>query len=138
MGGYHLLGDAAYPISPTLLTPFRDTGRLTSKQKNYNYKLSATRVVIENAFGILKQRIRQLLMLEFNKVDKITKFITCCCVLHNMCILKNDHFDLNNNGPEDELSDQIPNQCVIELASTDKRILGRAKQQLIFNSLPVK
>lgn len=50
---YHILGDEAYPLRPWLLTPYRNTGILTPEQRNYNYHLSATRVRIENAFGLL-------------------------------------------------------------------------------------
>jgi hypothetical protein len=59
-GGFHLIGDSAYPICPFLMTPYRDFGLLTVRQSNYNYRLFASRVMIQNAFGILKQRFRQL------------------------------------------------------------------------------
>ncbi|XP_014677180.1 PREDICTED: putative nuclease HARBI1 [Priapulus caudatus] len=42
-GDTFLIGDAAYPLCPSLLTPFRDTGRLTQDQKNYNYVHSSSR-----------------------------------------------------------------------------------------------
>ncbi|KAJ8953440.1 hypothetical protein NQ318_023559 [Aromia moschata] len=61
---YHILGDAAYPIRKWLLTPYRDYGNLTNEQRTYNYKFSATRVRIENTFGIFKQRFRQLLKVD--------------------------------------------------------------------------
>ncbi|KAH7938200.1 hypothetical protein HPB49_021597 [Dermacentor silvarum] len=52
-GNYHILGDAAYPLRQYLLTPYRDYGKLTSQQKSFNARFSATRVRIENAFGDL-------------------------------------------------------------------------------------
>ncbi|KAK3101308.1 hypothetical protein FSP39_002583 [Pinctada imbricata] len=51
---YHLLGDGAYPLSGSLLTPFRDFGNLTRDEKTYNWKHSATRTTVERAFGLLK------------------------------------------------------------------------------------
>lgn len=87
---FHLLGDAAYPISENIITPYRDYGNLTNTQTNFNYKFSATRVLIENTFGILKARFRQLMKLEFHKVETNSKFIISCCVLHNLCIENND------------------------------------------------
>ncbi|KAH7981125.1 hypothetical protein HPB49_021773 [Dermacentor silvarum] len=57
---YHILGDAAYPIREHFLTPYKDFGAMTDAQIVYNYRHSSTRVVIENAFGRLKQRFHQL------------------------------------------------------------------------------
>lgn len=85
-GKYHVLGDAAYPLRDYLITPFRNYGHLDARQRAFNYHFSATRVKIENAFGDLKARFRQLLHLDFLFVDKMNKFIIACCVLHNMCI----------------------------------------------------
>lgn len=87
---YHLLGDAAYPLRPYLLTPYRDYGRLTKHQKEFNAKFSATRVLIENAFSTLKKRFRQLIYLELHTVHWLNKFILACCVLHNLCIESGD------------------------------------------------
>ncbi|CAN8016844.1 unnamed protein product [Ixodes persulcatus] len=89
-GKYHILGDAAYPVREHLITPFRDYGKLTQAQRDFNFKLSQTRVKIENAFGVMKARFRQLLLLEFWRVKKATKFMLACCVLHNLCILNGD------------------------------------------------
>ena len=36
-GQYHILGDGAYPITPWLMTPYRDIGNLTRDQKHYKY-----------------------------------------------------------------------------------------------------
>lgn len=83
---YHLLGDAAYPIREHLLTPFKNYGNMTKAKSTYNRRHAATRVVIENAFGLLKQRFRQLRYVEFTTVDKITQLIVGFCVLHNICI----------------------------------------------------
>lgn len=91
---FHLLGDGAYPIREWLIVPFKDYGRLTESQKNFNKKFCSTRVLIENTFGLLKCRFRQLLYLDIHSVDKITKFIISKCVLHNLCINMNDHIDI--------------------------------------------
>lgn len=93
-GKYHLLGDSAYPIREYLLTPYKDYGNLTRSQRIYNKKLCGTRVLIENAFGLLKLRFRQLMELQFHDVKKMSKFIMCCCILHNLCIDLKDSFDV--------------------------------------------
>ncbi len=49
----------------------------------YNFSMNKGRVVIENAFGSLKNRWR--ILRHFNPiVDKIT-----CCVFHNFCEIWN-------------------------------------------------
>ncbi len=107
-GTYHIIGDSAYPLSPHLLTPYQYSALLTAAEQNYNLMLCGTRVLIENTFGILKRRFRQLFMLEFWTVDKITMFIMSCVVLHSLCIIGDDveeFFDV----PENEWRD-IPRQ----------------------------
>ncbi|XP_066590826.1 putative nuclease HARBI1 [Prorops nasuta] len=87
----HLIGDAAYMIQKHLLVPFKDNGHLTRIQKNFNYCLSSTRMVIERSIGLLKGRFRTLLdRLPMTRTDLILKHIMACCVLHNVCLLKND------------------------------------------------
>lgn len=91
----HLIGDAAYDIHPHLMIPYRNNGHLTNRQKNFNYCLSSTRMAIERAIGHLKIRFRILLdCLPLTDVKKIPEFILACCVLHNVCILKDDLFDV--------------------------------------------
>lgn len=89
-GKYHILGDAAYPLREFLLTPYRDFGDLSEQEKKYNKKHCQTRIKIENTFGLLKQRFRQLQRLDFFTVERMSKFVLGCCVLHNLCIEEGD------------------------------------------------
>ncbi|CAN7997359.1 unnamed protein product, partial [Ixodes pacificus] len=82
-----------------MLTAFRDYGRLTTKQRNFNLKFSSTRVVIENSFADLKKRFRQLKLLEFIAVDHSARFIIACCILQNLCIEAGEHSVVED--PED-------------------------------------
>lgn len=99
---YHLLGDSAYPLRDYLLTPFRDYGNLSESEKLYNLKFCQTRVKIENAFGMLKSRFRQLMRLDFHNVEAMAKFIIACCALHNICIDRNECCDIETNDIEPE------------------------------------
>lgn len=91
----HLIGDAAYKILKSLLVPYKDNGRLTEKQKNYNYCLSSTRMVVERSIGLLKARFRILLdKLPMRKIDLIPNYIMACCVLHNICLMRNDMIEI--------------------------------------------
>ena len=99
-------GDAAYPNSRYLVTPFRDSGHLSQEQKYFNRKISSCRQVVERAIGILKGRFRRLKYIYCHDHCDVMMYITASCVLHNMCISNNDIF-------EDELPlDNDPNNCV--------------------------
>ncbi|XP_055836537.1 putative nuclease HARBI1 [Episyrphus balteatus] len=84
-GTFYLLGDSAYACSQYMITPYRDNGHLTSRQKFFNRKLSSGRIVIEHSFGILKQRFRQLYYCKLRGMKKLCHFVRACIVLHNMC-----------------------------------------------------
>lgn len=78
------MGDSAYPLRKEVMVPYKDNGHLTRNQRDFNVKLSGCRVVVEHAFGELKQRFRQLYFLKLRKIERIVKVIHACCVLHNL------------------------------------------------------
>jgi len=85
----HILGDSAYPLSDHVMVPFKDYGCLSARELTFNKKLSKTRVVIENTFGILKSRSRKLNYVDCD-IKYVPDIITACCVLHNMCMSQGD------------------------------------------------
>ncbi|XP_066603043.1 putative nuclease HARBI1 [Prorops nasuta] len=108
----HLLGDSAYPLSKTLLIPYRDNGHLNEVQVNYNRKLSATRMVIERTFGLLKARFRKLKYVYMYGTDMIPLIILTCCILHNICLdNEEEQFDPTVND-EDDYNIEIDNEFV--------------------------
>nr|XP_050034907.2 putative nuclease HARBI1 [Dermacentor andersoni] len=137
---YHLLGDAAYPLRPYLLTPFRDYGALSKAHMDFNKKFSATRVLIENSFSNLKKRFRQLIYLELRTVEWLNKFIIACCILHNLCI---ECGDLEPDEPDDDVSPQDvqwhPQSCTDDLDDTAEetllRRLGEIKRRKVLEAV---
>ncbi|KAL5246059.1 hypothetical protein ACI65C_013467 [Semiaphis heraclei] len=87
---YHLLGDTAYPNREWLITPFKNYGNTTRRKTKFNYLHAKTRVAIECAFGLLKERWRRLLYLNKTKIENAPKVILTCCFLHNFCLVNND------------------------------------------------
>jgi len=83
---YHIIGDSAFQLHQNLLVPYKDTGNLTPTEINYNTKLSQTRRVIENTFGLLKGRFRRLKKLEC-ALSRVSSNIMACCILHNLTIM---------------------------------------------------
>ncbi|EFN60761.1 Putative nuclease HARBI1, partial [Camponotus floridanus] len=86
---YLLLGDSAYPCLKELIVPYRDNGHLTHAQRSFNQKLSSCRVIIENAFGYLKQRFPQLYHFKLRDIVRMVYVIHACCVLHNIANMEN-------------------------------------------------
>eukprot|EP01018_Ginkgo_biloba_P036428 Gb_18442 [translate_table: standard] len=54
----YIVGDGGYPLLPWLIIPF--SGVVTNAQKLFNFKLSSMRIVVERAFGKLKNTWRLL------------------------------------------------------------------------------
>lgn len=117
---YHIIGDAAYPISVNLLTPYR--GQLNEVQRNFNKEFCRARVKIENSFGILQNRFRQLIRLDMWSVSAMSNFIISCCVLHNICIEKGDVL-IDREYIEITLNEEAPN-----LSDNRRRQLGQMKR----------
>ena len=128
---YHLLGDAAYPIRDYLITPFRDYGQLREAEKEFNIRFSQTRVKIENSFGLLKNRFRQLMRMEFHKVETMAKFVIACCTLHNFCIDNKDLWDKINDDDNVDVDNDVYNYSMDDTRSSLFRKLGEEKRDTI-------
>lgn len=87
---YHIIGDSAFPIQQWCLTPYKKgPNGITRSQRTFNFKLSATRMVVEHSFGELKNRFRRCQNV-YAKIDKAVNVVVSSCVLHNICIQKGD------------------------------------------------
>lgn len=128
----HLVGDQAYKLHENLLVPYRDNGHLTERQRNYNFLHSSTRIFIERAFALLKQRFRSLLtVLAMTRVNLIPMHILACCVLHNLCLMRSDDLDLEMNEDVQEI-DHMINENVRDAE------IGIAKRDLIAERLRMR
>ncbi|XP_036340226.1 putative nuclease HARBI1 [Rhagoletis pomonella] len=80
-----ILGDSAYPSTSWLVPPYKDYGNLSVSQRNFNKVHSSTRIVVENAFGLLKTRFRRLLhFTEQTNLCFVVNLIVSACILHNI------------------------------------------------------
>ncbi|KAM7281802.1 putative nuclease HARBI1 isoform X2 [Ixodes scapularis] len=119
--------DAAYPCREYLVPPYKEYGNLSPKQHAFNTKLRSTRVLIENAFGILKNRFRQLKVLEFISVERMCQFTMLCCVIHNLCI---DGDDLMGPGAPEPTKRTTPYEDEDEVEAA-LQILGERKRSAL-------
>lgn len=88
-----LIGDSAFRLSNIVMKPFPFSVNQSQHEKLFNYRLSACRRVVENAFGHLKARFRKIgkgLEVDVKHVNIIVK---ACCILHNLCNNRNDNIN---------------------------------------------
>jgi len=102
--GIHLLGDSAYPLHSYLITSSR--GHLTRRQTNYNTKLSSKRIVIEQAFELLKERFHRLRFLHMFFMNEMQTVVIACCILHNICIIHNDTYEFDDYVQKNQQDDK--------------------------------
>ena len=112
-----LVGDSAYPLSVWLMKPFKQTRTLTESQLRYNRALSQARVVIEQAFGILKGRWRCLYKPMEEKTSRVPVTVMACCVLHNICIDVGDPSLIDIDEDDDGMDQSSFNGDVSPVAS---------------------
>ena len=91
---YHLLADSAYTLQNHVITPYKNNGHLTDAQTNFNTKLSKTRIYVECSIGLLKMRWRRILdYCHINNTEMIPFYILACCILHNICLRRDEDFE---------------------------------------------
>ena len=95
-----LVADPAYKLTTWCMKPFPQTRALTDSQRDFNKSLSSARVVIEQAFGLLKGRWRCLLNKLDESVEKVSSTIIAC-ILHNICIDCNDATEIDVANDDD-------------------------------------
>ncbi|KAL3224199.1 hypothetical protein MRX96_049615 [Rhipicephalus microplus] len=78
-------GDAAYPLLPWLLPPYRHvTSSWQPWMSKFNHVHCKRRVVIVIAFGLLKERFRRLDKIDVNSIPQAVEIVMAACVLHNL------------------------------------------------------
>ncbi|KAK8762319.1 hypothetical protein V5799_026415 [Amblyomma americanum] len=81
-GGY-LSGNAAYPLLPWLLPPYRQsTTNWQPWMTAFNNAHSRQRVVVEGSFGLLKARFQRLLYIDVARISQAVHIVLAACVLH--------------------------------------------------------
>lgn len=97
-----IIGSSAYPNTQWLVAPYPDNGLLGDQQIAFNDIQSSTRKVVGQAFAMLQQRFQRIKNLtEQRNTNFVINIIVSGCVMQNICILQNDHFEMVNIKSED-------------------------------------
>lgn len=101
---YTFIGDGGFKLSKNLLTLFNRPQSSNNYQKRiYNYRLSRTRRVIENVFGVISQRFRVLSKVMTVSPETAKLVVGAVCVLHNLLNQRNQRkYHLENIVEESE------------------------------------
>ena len=82
---FWIAGDDAYKGSGTVVTPFPGCG-LPQAERAFNFYHSRTRMHIERAFGVWKERWGMFHRPSCLSLRTLNDVIKCTMILHNMCI----------------------------------------------------
>jgi len=123
-----VIGDCAYPVLASVLTPWKRSGNLSAMQVNFNKMLSADRTAIERAFALLKGKCRRVKYLDVNSVETASRIVSAACVIHNMYIASAEWNEADFD-PIEEDGDQAGEDGHFEVNE------GSAKRQVIAERL---
>ncbi|CAB4438335.1 unnamed protein product [Rhizophagus irregularis] len=122
-----LIGDSAYPLSPFLIKPFSNPNR---NQAEFNRIFSSHRIIIEHAFGRLKNRFAGIREISVKKIPTAINMIDCSIILHNFLELRDDVWENQCESNEEEDNNELDNSNEENL-----KILGEAKRNWIMRKL---
>ena len=105
--------------------------REPADQNVYDENMKKRRVRIENAFGILKNRWSNLRKHKCGGTN-VPLIMVACCVLHNLCCIKNDTRVVDREELEDatlnDINLNMPRQPISEQATS--RVGNRIRDTL--------
>ncbi|CAF4947278.1 unnamed protein product [Pieris macdunnoughi] len=101
-----IVGDAAFPLKNYLLKPYPGT-QLSTAEKVFNYRLSRTRRISENAFGILVSRFRVFEKAIPTHLDTVDAIVCAACALHNWLRKRSSSYITSNCVDREDNDGQI-------------------------------
>ncbi|XP_054081673.1 putative nuclease HARBI1 [Zeugodacus cucurbitae] len=134
-GGGIILADSAYPLSKYLIVPFRDNGRLTTDDRKFNHYLSSTRVLIEQAFGVLRQKFKILNHIDVISLKRVSKVMLSSAILHNFIINNDEDSNIvESNGIIPNTNDDPETENINNINDSSEGISRRNELKMLFTS----
>ncbi|KAL1276531.1 hypothetical protein QQF64_036154 [Cirrhinus molitorella] len=103
--GYHILGNGGYPCLIqliSLVTPFREPLQ-NEVQRHFNHHHAKAQSIVERSFGSLKTQWRSLFFKALEvKPEFAPEVITCCTILHNICLTNGDIMEPEEVQPDED------------------------------------
>ena len=115
-----IVADEAFPLKPNIMRPYprgKNINRLAHDKHVFNVRLSRSRRIVENSFGILAQRFRIFNRRIQLKVENVDKVVLACCVLHNYLLDNRDVHATNAQLNPDRLDYLGENGAIVELGA---------------------
>ncbi|KAJ8962429.1 hypothetical protein NQ314_005725 [Rhamnusium bicolor] len=80
---YVFLGDGAFALHRNVMKPFPGNHDMGTNERTFNYRLSSSRVIVENTFGVLTSVFRVFKKPIEIDVSKVPMITLSCILLHN-------------------------------------------------------
>ncbi|KAJ0533003.1 putative harbinger transposase-derived nuclease domain-containing protein [Helianthus annuus] len=115
-----IVGSAGYPLMDWVLVPYTQP-HLTWTQHAFNEKIGEVQRVASDAFARLKGRWACLQKRTEVKLQDLPVVLGACCVLHNICELRNEEIDpeLMIELMDDEMVPEIGLRSAIAMKARD-------------------
>ena len=122
-----ILGDSAYPCREWLIPVFR--GDVVGARQRFNDAHCKTRVIIEQSFGVVKNRFPTLRTgLRLADPVRAAKVARVPFILHNVCLNFNDNVA---DFEHDEQDDEDDEEEVVTAPETSVAINERRRNELL-------
>lgn len=118
--GTWIVGGSGYPLMDWVLVPYTQPN-LTWSQHAFNEKIGDVQKVAKDAFSRLKGRWKCLQKRTEVKLQDLPIVLGACCVLHNICELKNEEMDseLKFDLVDDEMVPKVPLRSASSMKARD-------------------
>ncbi|XVF89054.1 hypothetical protein PTKIN_Ptkin19aG0100100 [Pterospermum kingtungense] len=123
LNGVWVVGSSGHPLMDWVLVPYTQQ-RLTWTQHAFNEKIGEIQRVAKEAFGRLKRRWGCLQRRTEVKLQDLPVVLGACCVLHNICELRNEGFDPDLKievDDEDDDDGMVPEVALRSVSSMKAR-----------------